>query len=113
MGATRHISPMTEMQAPTTAVTIRPAYPDDEAAIRRLAALDSAPVPAWPFLVAEVGGELRAALSLASGGVIADPFHGTVQLVAMLRVYAGPIEPAEQPRRTGQAYRLGRLAFQY
>ena len=66
-------------------ITLRYAFPDDDAAIARLAALDSASVPDAPLLVAEVGGELRAAISLADGGVIADPFHPTAALVALLR----------------------------
>src|SRR5919108_446335 len=55
--------PMTPMTAPTEALTIRMAVPADADALGRLAQLDSAPplVPA-PLLVAEVDGELRAAL---------------------------------------------------
>ena len=41
------------------AVTLRYAFPDDHEAVRRLAALDSAEVPAGQLLVAEVGSELR------------------------------------------------------
>ncbi len=66
--------------------TIRFAYPDDESGLRRLAALDSQPNLTGPALVAEVGGELWAAVSL--GGeprAIADPFRPTAELVALLR----------------------------
>jgi hypothetical protein len=66
--------------------TIRFSYPDDEAALRRLAALDSQAILAAPALVAEVGDELWAAVSL--GGEprsIADPFRPTTELVALLR----------------------------
>jgi hypothetical protein len=66
-------------------ITLRYAFPDDAAAVTRLAVLDSAEIPAAPLLVAEVGGELRAAISLADAGVIADPFHPTAALVALLR----------------------------
>jgi hypothetical protein len=66
-------------------ITLRYAFPDDDAAIVRLASLDSASVPEAPVLVAEVGGHLRAAVSLVDGGVIADPFHATAALVALLR----------------------------
>ena len=45
-------------------ITIRPGYADDDQALHRLAALDSAAVPAQPLLVAELDGELSAALSL-------------------------------------------------
>jgi hypothetical protein len=41
--------------------------------------------------VAEVDGELRAAMSLSDGRTIADPFHNTTDLVALLRVHAAQI----------------------
>jgi hypothetical protein len=66
-------------------ITLRYAFPEDEAAITRLAALDSADVPPAALLVAEVAGELWAAISLAGGDVIADPFYPTAALVALLR----------------------------
>lgn len=66
-------------------VTIRPADADDQPAIWRLAALDSAPVPRGPLLVAEVQGELRAAVSMTDAGSIADPFHLTADLIGLLR----------------------------
>lgn len=66
------------------AVTIRMALPDDRVALTRLAQLDSAPAPETvPMLVAEVDGELRAALPLDGGPAIADPFRRTAELVAM------------------------------
>jgi hypothetical protein len=66
--------------------TIRFAYPDDHDALCHLAALDSQPLLPGPLLVAEVGGDLWAAVSLADGhGAIADPFHHTAELVALLR----------------------------
>jgi hypothetical protein len=74
-------------------VSIRPARAGDSAGIRRLAALDSAPVPRGPLLLAEVDGCLLAAMSLPDGRAIADPFARTVTLVDMLRAAAGP-----QPR---------------
>jgi hypothetical protein len=72
------------MDARADSVTIRHAFPDDGLALLRLAALDSAEVPAKPLLVAEVDGELRAALSLRDGVAIADPFHPTRALVELL-----------------------------
>ncbi len=70
------------------AIVIRPNRSDDDPALARLAALDSASVPVEPLLVAEVGGELRAALSLRDDAVIADPFHRTAQLVMLLQTRA-------------------------
>lgn len=69
-------------------VSIRLAYPDDAAALRRLAALDSSPTPQDRVLVAEVDGELHAALSLTDGRVVADPFRPTAEMVTLLRVHA-------------------------
>jgi hypothetical protein len=73
------------------ALTLRMAFPDDETALLRLAALDSAEPPARPVLVAEVAGELRAAVSLADGAVVADPFHPSIALLELLRIRAGQV----------------------
>ena len=70
-------------------VTIRFAAEQDELAVIRLAALDSAPVPGGLLLLAEEHGELRAALSLTDERAIADPFRRTAHLVEMLRAAAG------------------------
>ncbi|HWH11155.1 MAG TPA: hypothetical protein VG165_08500 [Solirubrobacteraceae bacterium] len=69
-----------------TRVTLRPSTVDDSAEITRLATIDSAPVPVGRLLLAEVDGELRAALGVIDGGVIADPFVPTSALVELLRV---------------------------
>ncbi len=67
-------------------ITIRPAYADDQLALLRLAALDSAEeAPPDPILLAEVDGELRVALSERDGTAIADPFFPTAAIVRMLR----------------------------
>jgi hypothetical protein len=82
-----------------TDVRIRYARPDDVAELGRLAALDSATIPAPPLLVAELDGELFAALSMESSEVIADPFHVTVPLIELLRVRAVQLGGAGAPRR--------------
>ena len=87
---------------PAEAITIRPAYADDHYALMRLAALDSAPAPAEPVLLAEVNGELRAALSARDGSAIADPFFPTLHLLALLRTHAAAVAspaPARVRRR--------------
>ncbi len=101
------------MNSLTASVAIRPSHPNDEAAIRRLAALDSAAVPPGPFLLAEIEGELRAALSLTSGHAIADPFHPTLHVVAMLRAYATSGAREERRDRGERRYRSGHLALGY
>src|SRR6202023_1106835 len=52
-------------------VTIRRAYPDDAGALVRLAALDCRGLPPGELLVADVGGELWAAVSISSDLAIA------------------------------------------
>jgi hypothetical protein len=86
----------------TAPITIRRAHPE-EPGVLRIAALDSARVPAAPLLVAEVDGQVRAALSVDDGKTIADPFHATRDLLDLLRAHA-----AASPRRsTGLLARLG------
>jgi hypothetical protein len=88
--------------APT--VLIRAARGSDGQALARLAQLDSARVPAGELLVAESDGRLVAAVELASGAVIADPFRPTADVVDLLAVRADRLRGAG--RRT-LAERLG------
>jgi hypothetical protein len=76
---------------PSPIISIRAATTNDGRTLTRLAALDSAEVPAGPILVAEVDGEAQAALSLRDGRVVADPFERTAELVSLLRVRADSI----------------------
>jgi hypothetical protein len=88
-------------------LTIRMAVSVDAEALRRLAQLDSAPMPGpAPMLIAEVAGELRAAVPLYGGREIADPFHPTAELVDLLTERTRQIAP---PRRR-PARRLRRPA---
>lgn len=80
--------------APADAVVLRPARPADAAVLHRLAALDSAAPLDGDVLLAEHDGVARAALELATGRCVADPFHPTADLVALLR------SRAEALRRT-------------
>jgi hypothetical protein len=87
----------------TASITIRPASAEDEGALARLAALDSADVlPPAPRVIAEVDGELRAAVSLWDGSAIADPFFPTADVLALLRARAG--------RPAGRLHRILNLA---
>ncbi len=96
---TRRRPPATRTVQP--GVRIRYARPEDDAALADLAALDSSAVPAPPLLVAELDGELRAALSLATGQVIANPFHMTATLLDRLRERAAPLaRSARHTRRS-------------
>jgi len=83
------------------ALTIRPADLADLAGLDRLAALDSASPPTGDVLVAEVGGELWAAISVETGAAIADPFRPSGDLVELLRHASGERRVSRRP--------LGRL----
>jgi hypothetical protein len=87
-------------------VSIRPFADRDIDAIRRLAALDSKPVPVGGVLVAEQAGELVAALPLDGGEALADPFRPTAEVVALL-------QKASEFRTDGAVrfVRWGRLHF--
>jgi hypothetical protein len=88
------------------ALTIRFAFPDDALALARLAMIDShEEPPPGPLLLAESGGELRAALSLRDNSVIADPFHPTVALVELLRARAEQLRSASRERGPGRVVR--------
>jgi hypothetical protein len=91
------------------AITLRYGFPDDAEAIARLAALDSAEVPCRPILLAEVAGELRAALSLVDGSVVADPFYPTRTLVDLLAARARQLQRADSPGRAARERWWGRL----
>jgi hypothetical protein len=69
-------------------VTIRYATAADRVALERLAALDSEPALAGDVLLAEVDGEAVAAIELAGGATIADPFRPTAALVELLGLRA-------------------------
>jgi hypothetical protein len=86
------------MRTSPDTITIRPASPA-EAAVARLAQLDSAPAPAGEMLAAEVDGELRAAVSLTDGSAIADPFERTVELVELLRAHVKRQAPERRVAR--------------
>jgi hypothetical protein len=82
---------------PMNTLTIRSATTADTAALARLAALDSAQVPAAPQLVAIDGDQLIAAVSTRDGAAIADPFTRSAHAVELLRRRARQLETS--PRR--------------
>ena len=82
-------------------VTLRPCRTEDRVPLARLAALHGRDRPSGPVLVAEVGGELRAALSLSDGSVVANPLDPTTTLAALLREYS------RQPSLRARAFTTG------
>jgi len=80
-------------------IAIRRATQADRPVVERLAALDSAPAPSGELLIAEVGDEPQAAIEVATGATIADPFRPTVHLVELLSLRAAPLRDGTAPRR--------------
>jgi hypothetical protein len=85
--------------------TIRSALPIDAPAIEALAELDSARAPRGQVLLAEVGDELWAALSVDNGHGVSDPFRPAAEALLVLA------ERARQLRgsRRARSHRFGRL----
>lgn len=94
-------------------VTLRFAVFDDAPDLLRVAQLDSAEPLREPILVAEVSGRLTAALSLADGRVIADPFVLCAGAVELLRARARQVQGRDRTwgwrraRRRRRGLRLG------
>jgi len=82
-----------------TSIAIRRATEDDRPVLARLAALDSAPTPSGEVLIAEVDAEPQAAIEIASGATIADPFRRTADLTELLSVRAARLREATAPGR--------------
>ena len=92
------------------AIVLRLAGVADSAALADLAGLDSAGVPAEPVLIAEAGGEIRAALSLRDGALIADPFHRTLAARELLRARAAQLRADPGPARRRPLRRAAKTA---
>ena len=90
-----------------SSVVMRAARGSDGDALARLAALDSKRAPRGEVLVAEVDGAIHAAIGLDDGLVIANPFHPTAGLVALLELRAGAVAAKGRRSRRGLAERLG------
>ena len=73
----------------TAPLVLRPATSVDTADLERLAALDSARPLEGEVLLAYAGGDVRAALAVETGRVVADPFYPSADLVELLRAAGG------------------------
>jgi hypothetical protein len=80
-------------------LTIRLADAADAGAVARLAALDSASPPTGETLLAELGGELWAAVEVESGATIADPFRPSADVADLLRQHAATARSEALTRR--------------
>lgn len=87
-------------------MTIRMAGAADAPAVHALEELDSRRLAEGDVLIAAVDGEVRAALPLAGGDAVADPFRPTAELVELLAVHAAQLSasarnPAPAPATRG------------
>ena len=94
---------------PRLSLVIRLDAPGDAPALERLARLDGQRPPAGPALLAEVDGRLHAALVLADGSVMADPFVPTADLVAVLRMRADRMAAEQRAAMPSLRERLAAL----
>jgi len=93
--------PATRPQPAEESVALRLCSVHDDDALERLALLEGRAVPRGRFVLAEVEGEVVAALPLSGGDALTDPFRPTAHLLPLLRLRAGQIEA--QPRRIAAA----------
>jgi hypothetical protein len=88
------------MTTTLNAFTMREACADDHDRIARLAELDSARVPHGRVLLGELDGELVAAVPVAGGPAIADPFKATSAFVSLLGLRAAQLRGLEERRES-------------
>ena len=74
-------------------LTLRPARPEDAAAVAELAVLDASPALTGAVLIAEDDGVAVAAIELVGGRVVADPFRATAAAQTLLRARAAQLRP--------------------
>jgi len=76
------------------ALTMRLATSADRLALERLAELEQTRAPAEPVLLGVVMQRPVAALSLADGHIVADPFTHTCELIELMRMRARQLRRA-------------------
>jgi len=91
-------------------VTLRLADSADRGTLERLAGRDTAPILTGKILLAVVDGEARAAIAVAGGTVIADPFRHTAHLLDLLRIRRAQLRRSRRGRRVGLPARECRRA---
>jgi hypothetical protein len=79
-------------------VSLRLCRVSDDPILERLAAFEGRRAPQDRHLIAEVDGEAVAALSLASGEILADPFRPTAYLLPLMRRRAAQLGARPRPR---------------
>jgi hypothetical protein len=94
---------MSDNHSPTTihadGISIRPLGEDDRSEVERLAQLESRRPLEGALLGVEIEGRLLAAISLATGESIADPFSRTGELRALLELRAAQLRRRKNRRK--------------
>jgi hypothetical protein len=86
----------TRRRASETPLVLRLCTVRDDETLEQLALLSGQRTPEGRFVVAEVDGEVVAALPLGGGEPLTDPFRPTAHLLPLLRLRAAQL--ADQPR---------------
>jgi hypothetical protein len=81
--------------ATTAAITVRLSRLEDEPAIERLAQLCERAMPPGPSLVADVDGQIQAALPHVGREPLADPFLPMAELWSLLELRAAQLDASD------------------
>jgi hypothetical protein len=92
------------------AVTLRVAGARDDDVVRMLCELDCAAWPQGTVLLAEIDRRAVAALEIATGRAIADPFQRSLEAVELLRTRARQLQEPQPRAGLGRPLRLRRAA---
>jgi hypothetical protein len=98
--------PAADVESVRPVLALRLAHEDEAAVVRKLAALDDAPVLEGEVLLALIDGKAIAALSLRDRRVVATPFVPTSQAVALLHLRAEQLLGVPRRRRLWTLLRL-------
>lgn len=90
---------------------VRVADAADARTLARLAALDGAAELVGPTLVAEIDGEAAAALPIAGGAPVADPFRHTMAAIELLELRAAQLRGDGRQAGAPDSYRERLRAF--
>lgn len=84
---------------PVETVVLRLSRVQDEVGLDTLGRLEGRPVAPGCYVVAEVDGDVVAALPLGGGAPFADPFRRTAHLLLLLELRAKQLAGDRPPRR--------------
>lgn len=98
--ATRYVRAMrTKQAADTSDVELRLCRVGDDPELEQLAELDGSKVPDGRLVIAAVRGKIVAALPIAGGPALADPFKRTAHILPLLELRAAQLREPELRRR--------------